>query len=133
MFRPIRKTHPAVKIINGSLFDLPAPNNLSIWWNFGSLLGLCLVVQIVTGLFLAIHYTPHVDLAFRSVAHISRDVNYGWLLRNIHANGASWFFICLYLHVGRGLYYGSYIMLETWNLGVIILILVMARAFIGYV
>ena len=133
MFRPIRKTHPAVKILNGRLFDLPSPNNFSIWWNFGSILGLCLVIQIVTGLFLAIHYTPHIDLAFSSVAHISRDVNYGWLLRNLHANGASWFFICLYLHVGRGLYYGSYMLLETWNLGVIILILVMATAFIGYV
>jgi len=133
MFRPIRKTHPAVKIVNGVIFDLPSPNNLSIWWNFGSLLGLCLVIQIVTGLFLAMHYTPHIDLAFRSVAHISRDVNYGWLLRNLHANGGSWFFICLYLHVGRGLYYGSYSMLETWNLGVVILILVMATAFMGYV
>jgi len=79
------------------------------------------------------HYTPHIDLAFSSVCHISRDVNYGWLLRNIHANGASWFFICLYLHVGRGLYYGSYIIVETWNLGVIIMILVMATAFMGYV
>lgn len=133
MFRPIRKTHPILKVLNGRLYDLPAPSNLSIWWNFGSLLGLCLIVQIVTGLFLAIHYTPHIDLAFSSVCHISRDVNYGWLLRNIHANGASWFFICLYLHVGRGLYYGSYIIIETWNLGVIILILVMATAFMGYV
>ena len=133
MFRPIRKTHPLLKIINGSVYDLPTPINLSIWWNFGSLLGLCLIVQIVTGLFLAMHYTPHIDLAFSSVCHISRDVNYGWLLRNIHANGASWFFMCLYLHIGRGLYYGSYKMIETWNLGVIILILVMATAFIGYV
>ena len=133
MFRPIRKTHPAIKVANGALVDLPAPRNLSIWWNFGSLLGLCLVIQIVTGLFLAMHYTPHVDLAFSSVAHITRDVNYGWLLRNIHANGASWFFICLYLHVGRGIYYGSYLYLETWNIGVVILILVMATAFIGYV
>lgn len=133
MIRPLRKTHPAVKIANGSLVDLPAPSNLSIWWNFGSLLGLCLVIQILTGLFLAIHYTPQIDLAFSSVAHITRDVNYGWILRNLHANGASWFFICLYLHVGRGLYYGSYIYQETWNLGVIILILVMAAAFLGYV
>jgi len=77
------------------------------------MLGLCLVIQIITGLFLAIHYTPHIDLAFMSVSHISRDVNYGWLLRSLHANGASWFFICIYLHVGRGLYYGSYNMLET--------------------
>lgn len=133
MFSPIRKTHPAIKIANGSLFDLPSPRNFSIWWNFGSILGLCLVIQIVTGLFLAIHYTPHIDIAFRSVSHISRDVNYGWLLRRLHANGGSWFFICIYLHVGRGLYYGSYNMLETWNIGVVILILVMATAFIGYV
>ena len=133
MFSPIRKTHPALKVINGSFIDLPSPGNLSIWWNFGSLLGLCLVIQILTGLFLAIHYTPHVDLAFASVAHITRDVNYGWLLRNLHANGGSWFFICIYLHVGRGIYYGSYLYLETWNTGVIILILVIATAFIGYV
>ncbi len=133
MFRPIRKTHPALKIINNSLIDLPAPNNLSIWWNFGSLLGLCLIIQIATGLFLAIHYTPHIQIAFSSVIHISQDVNYGWLLRNIHANGASWFFICLYLHLGRGIYYGSYINIEAWNIGVVLLILVIASAFIGYV
>lgn len=133
MFSPIRKSHPAIKIANNRLVDLPAPRNLSVWWNFGSLLGLCLVLQIVTGLFLSIHYTPHVDLAFTSVAHITRDVNYGWLLRNLHANGGSWFFICLYLHVGRGIYYGSYFYLETWNLGVIILIITIGTAFIGYV
>lgn len=133
MSRPIRKTHPAIKILNRSLVDLPAPNNLSIWWNFGSLLGLCLGIQLVTGLLLSIHYTPHVDLAFASVAHISRDVNYGWFLRNIHANGASWFFICIYLHVGRGLYYASYKNLETWNIGIILLLLTMATAFLGYV
>ena len=133
MFRPIRKSHPALKIINNSLIDLPAPRNLSIWWNFGSLLGLCLVIQIVTGIFLAIHYSPHIDLAFSSVAHITRDVNYGWLLRNIHANGASWFFVCLYIHLARGIYYGSYSNLETWNIGVILLIIVIASAFIGYV
>lgn len=133
MSRPIRKTHPAIKILNRSLVDLPAPNNLSIWWNFGSLLGLCLGIQLVTGLLLSIHYTPHVDLAFASVAHISRDVNYGWFLRNIHANGASWFFICIYLHVGRGLYYASYKNQETWNIGIILLLLTMATAFLGYV
>nr|ALS46286.1 cytochrome b [Glycera fallax] len=129
----MRKTHPVLKILNNAMVDLPAPPNLSIWWNFGSMLGLCLVMQIITGLLLAMHYTPHVDLAFSSVAHISRDVNYGWMLRNMHANGSSWFFMCLYLHVGRGLYYGSYSMVETWNIGVIILILVMATAFMGYV
>lgn len=129
----LRKSHPLIKIANNGVIDLPAPNNLSIWWNFGSLLGLCLIIQILTGLFLSIHYTPHVDIAFSSVAHITRDVNYGWLIRNLHANGASWFFICLYLHIGRGIYYGSYLYLEVWNLGVIIFIATMAAAFVGYV
>lgn len=130
---PIRKTHPLIKIANNVLVDLPAPINISAWWNFGSLLGLCLVTQIATGLFLAMHYTADVSLAFNRVAHISRDVNYGWLLRVIHANGASFFFICLYLHVGRGMYYASYIYTYTWVIGVIILFLVIATAFIGYV
>jgi len=132
MFSPIRKSHPVIKIINSSLVDLPAPRNFSTWWNFGSLLGLCLTIQIITGLLLTISYSPHIEIAFSSVAHITRDVNYGWALRNIHANGASAFFICLYLHVGRGIYYGSYFILETWNIGVIILILTIATAFIGY-
>nr|YP_009160429.1 cytochrome b [Urogymnus dalyensis]AIY56270.1 cytochrome b [Urogymnus dalyensis] len=129
----IRKTHPLFKIINNSLIDLPTPTNISIWWNFGSLLGLCLIIQIITGLFLAMHYTADISSAFSSVAHICRDVNYGWLIRNIHANGASMFFICVYLHIARGLYYGSYLYKETWNIGVIILLLLMATAFVGYV
>nr|AIE42851.1 cytochrome b [Aplocheilichthys spilauchen] len=129
----LRKTHPLLKIANNALVDLPAPTNISAWWNFGSLLGLCLIIQIVTGLFLAMHYTPDVSMAFSSIAHICRDVNYGWLLRNIHANGASFFFICIYLHIGRGLYYGSYLYKETWNVGVILLLLVMMTAFVGYV
>nr|AAG26351.1 cytochrome b [Ascaphus truei] len=129
----IRKTHPLLKIVNNSFVDLPAPSNLSSWWNFGSLLGVCLVIQIITGLFLAMHYTADTSMAFSSVAHICRDVNYGWLIRNIHANGASFFFICLYLHIGRGLYYGSYLYKETWNIGIILLFLVMATAFVGYV
>nr|YP_010384330.1 cytochrome b [Mesacturoides brevisquamatus]UGW52211.1 cytochrome b [Mesacturoides brevisquamatus] len=133
MTMPMRKSHPLFKIMNGAIVDMPAPSNISIWWNFGSLLGLCLVVQIATGLFLAMHYTAHIDLAFSSVAHICRDVNYGWLLRTVHANGASFFFICLYLHVGRGLYYGSYLFMHTWMVGVIILFLVMGTAFMGYV
>lgn len=133
MFKPIRKSHPAIKISNDALIDLPAPSNLSIWWNFGSLLGLCLVLQIITGLFLSIHYSPHIDLAFTSISHITRDVNYGWLLRNLHANGGSWFFICLYLHTGRGIYYGSFINIEVWNIGVILLICTIATAFVGYV
>nr|YP_009049143.1 cytochrome b [Pavoraja nitida]AIE42765.1 cytochrome b [Pavoraja nitida] len=129
----IRKTHPLIKIINSSLIDLPTPINISIWWNYGSLLGLCLIIQILTGLFLAMHYTADISSAFSSVIHISRDVNYGWLIRNIHANGASIFFICIYLHIARGLYYGSYLNKETWNIGVILLFLLMATAFVGYV
>lgn len=129
----IRKSHPLIKIINNALVDLPAPVNISAWWNFGSLLGLCLITQILTGLFLAIHYTADISLAFNSVSHISRDVNYGWLLRATHANGASFFFICLYLHAGRGMYYSSYFYTHTWSIGVIILLAVIATAFIGYV
>nr|AQT00820.1 cytochrome b [Anabas testudineus] len=129
----IRKTHPLVKIANDALIDLPTPVNISAWWNFGSLLGLCLGAQIVTGLFLAMHYAADTTTAFSSVAHICRDVNYGWLIRNLHANGASFFFICIYLHIGRGLYYGSYLYKETWNTGVILLLLVMMTAFVGYV
>nr|AGK37973.1 cytochrome b [Ziphius cavirostris]AGK37999.1 cytochrome b [Ziphius cavirostris]AGK38038.1 cytochrome b [Ziphius cavirostris]AGK38064.1 cytochrome b [Ziphius cavirostris]AGK38103.1 cytochrome b [Ziphius cavirostris] len=129
----IRKTHPLMKIINNAFIDLPTPSNISSWWNFGSLLGLCLIMQILTGLFLAMHYTPDTTTAFSSVAHICRDVNYGWIIRYLHANGASMFFICLYAHIGRGLYYGSYIFQETWNIGVILLLAVMATAFVGYV
>nr|YP_006883510.1 cytochrome b [Xenopus borealis]AFN42810.1 cytochrome b [Xenopus borealis]QEQ13721.1 cytochrome b [Xenopus borealis] len=129
----IRKSHPLIKIINNSFIDLPAPSNISVWWNFGSLLGVCLITQIITGLFLAMHYTADTSMAFSSVAHICRDVNYGWLIRNLHANGASFFFICIYLHIGRGLYYGSFLFKETWNIGVILLFLVMATAFVGYV
>nr|Q4JQH5.1 RecName: Full=Cytochrome b; AltName: Full=Complex III subunit 3; AltName: Full=Complex III subunit III; AltName: Full=Cytochrome b-c1 complex subunit 3; AltName: Full=Ubiquinol-cytochrome-c reductase complex cytochrome b subunit [Tetraodon nigroviridis]AAY26163.1 cytochrome b [Tetraodon nigroviridis] len=129
----LRKTHPLMKIANDMVVDLPTPSNISAWWNFGSLLGLCLVAQILTGLFLAMHYTSDIATAFSSVAHICRDVNYGWLIRNLHANGASFFFICLYLHIGRGLYYGSYLQKETWNIGVVLLLLVMATAFVGYV
>nr|AWH13479.1 cytochrome b [Podarcis muralis] len=128
-----RKHHPIIKIINSSFIDLPTPSNISAWWNFGSLLGLCLIIQIITGLFLAMHYTPDISSAFSSVAHIHRDVQYGWLIRNLHANGASMFFICIYLHIGRGLYYGSYTYIETWNIGVLLLLLVMATAFMGYV
>nr|QLH55938.1 cytochrome b [Marmosa constantiae] len=129
----MRKNHPIMKIINHSFIDLPAPSNISAWWNFGSLLGICLIIQILTGLFLAMHYTSDTLTAFSSVAHICRDVNYGWLIRNLHANGASMFFMCLFIHVGRGIYYGSYLFKETWNIGVILLLTVMATAFVGYV
>nr|ASK85992.1 cytochrome b [Spilogale gracilis]UEK25349.1 cytochrome b [Spilogale gracilis leucoparia]UEK25388.1 cytochrome b [Spilogale gracilis leucoparia] len=129
----IRKSHPLAKIINNAFIDLPTPSNISTWWNFGSLLGICLILQIATGLFLAMHYTSDTTTAFSSVTHICRDVNYGWIIRYLHANGASMFFICLYLHVGRGLYYGSYMFPETWNIGIILLFMVMATAFMGYV
>nr|NP_990975.1 cytochrome b [Pterothrissus gissu]BAD12311.1 cytochrome b [Pterothrissus gissu] len=129
----LRKTHPLLKIANDALVDLPAPSNISVWWNFGSLLGLCLITQILTGLFLAMHYTSDISTAFSSVTHICRDVSYGWLIRNMHANGASFFFICIYMHIARGLYYGSYLYKETWNVGVVLLLLVMMTAFVGYV
>nr|ACY38216.1 cytochrome b [Galea spixii] len=129
----IRKTHPLIKIINHSFIDLPAPSNISSWWNFGSLLGICLGLQILTGLFLAMHYTSDTLTAFSSVTHICRDVNYGWLIRYLHANGASMFFIFLYIHIGRGIYYGSYTFTETWNIGILLLFAVMATAFMGYV
>nr|WLD05588.1 cytochrome b [Oasisia sp. n. MM-2023] len=133
MFKPIRKSNPVLKILNTALVDLPAPINLSTWWNFGSLLGLCLVLQIATGLFLSMHYASNMDIAFSSVIHITRDVNFGWLIRALHANGASAFFLCMYLHMGRGLYYSSFKLKETWNIGVILFILTMATAFVGYV
>merc|ERR1712002_864892 len=111
------KVHPLLKIVNNSLIELPSPSNINSLWNFGSLLGLCLIIQILTGLFLSMHYSRDASLAFIRVSHITRDVNYGWLLRMFHANGASFFFICLFLHVGRGLYYGSYFFytyLDNW-------------------
>nr|AEI52262.1 cytochrome b [Presbytis melalophos mitrata] len=130
---PTRKSNPIMKLINHSLIDLPTPSNISMWWNFGSLLGTCLILQVITGLFLAMHYSPDTSSAFSSIAHIIRDVNYGWIIRYLHANGASMFFICLFLHVGRGLYYGSFLLLETWNIGIALLLMVMATAFMGYV
>nr|AWX90480.1 cytochrome b [Octopus variabilis] len=129
MLSSLRKTHPVLQIINGALIDLPSPVNLFIWWNFGSLLGLCLIIQLMSGLFLAMHYTSCIEYSFDSVVHIMRDVNYGWMLRYIHANGASFFFICLYMHIGRGLYYGLYMNVYTWNVGVVLYILVMLTGF----
>ncbi len=113
----------------------PTPKNLSYWWNFGSLAGLVLVIQIATGIVLAMHYTPHVDMAFASVERIMRDVNFGWLIRYVHANGASAFFVVVYIHIFRGLYYGSYREPREllWIIGVIILLCMMATAFMGYV
>nr|YP_010939917.1 cytochrome b [Aularches miliaris]WLG65254.1 cytochrome b [Aularches miliaris] len=133
MNKPLRLNHPLLKIFNNSLIDLPTPMNISFWWNYGSLLGLCLIIQIITGLFLTMHYTPNIEMAFNSLIHICRDVNNGWIIRTLHANGASMFFICIYLHVGRGMYYGSYMYTYTWMIGVLILFLTMATAFMGYV
>nr|ATN41952.1 cytochrome b [Macaca fascicularis]ATN41964.1 cytochrome b [Macaca fascicularis] len=130
---PMRKSNPIMKTINRSLIDLPTPPNLSMWWNFGSLLAACLTLQIITGLLLAMHYSPDTSSAFSSIAHITRDVNYGWITRYLHANGASMLFICLFLHIGRGLYYGSYLLLETWNIGIMLLLMTMTTAFMGYV
>nr|QNM38687.1 cytochrome b [Macaca fascicularis]QNM38700.1 cytochrome b [Macaca fascicularis]QNM38817.1 cytochrome b [Macaca fascicularis]QNM38908.1 cytochrome b [Macaca fascicularis] len=130
---PMRKSNPIMKTINHSLIDLPTPPNLSMWWNFGSLLAACLTLQITTGLLLAMHYSPDTSSAFSSIAHITRDVNYGWITRYLHANGASMLFICLFLHIGRGLYYGSYLLLETWNTGIMLLLMTMTTAFMGYV
>nr|UEV86559.1 cytochrome b [Leucoma chrysoscela] len=129
----LRKNNPIIKIINNSLIDLPSPSNISYWWNFGSLLALCLMTQILTGLFLTMYYTANIELAFYSVNYICRNVNYGWLIRTIHANGASFFFICIYCHIGRGIYYESFNLKHTWMIGVIILLLVMGTAFMGYV
>nr|YP_009261608.1 cytochrome b [Evergestis junctalis]AKJ25908.1 cytochrome b [Evergestis junctalis] len=133
LYKPIRKTHPIIKIINGSLIDLPSPSNISSLWNFGSLLAMCLIIQIITGLFLTMYYTANIELAFWSVNYICRNVNYGWLIRTLHANGASFFFICVYIHIGRGIYYESFNLKYTWMVGVIILFLLMATAFMGYV
>nr|QVM79281.1 cytochrome b [Niphona lateraliplagiata] len=133
MKMPIRKTNPVFSVMNNSLIDLPSPSNISSLWNFGSLLGLCLMIQILTGIFLAMHYCPNIELAFNSVSHICRNVNYGWLIRTLHANGASFFFICLYIHIGRGMYYSSYTLKETWMIGTTIFFIVMATAFLGYV
>lgn len=126
---------PIVNILNDHLIDYPTPININYMWNFGSLAGIFLGVQILTGIFLAMHYTPHVDLAFLSVEHIMRDVNNGWLIRYLHANGASMFFLVVYIHIGRGIYYGSYQKPRefVWMVGVVVLILMMATAFMGYV
>nr|YP_009236728.1 cytochrome b [Acraea rogersi]AMJ17185.1 cytochrome b [Acraea rogersi] len=132
-FKPNRKNHPIIKIMNNSLIDLPTPSNISIWWNFGSLLAMCLMIQMLTGLFLTMYYSANIELAFFSVNYICRNVNYGWLIRTLHANGASFFFICIYFHIGRGIYYESFNLKYTWMIGIIILFLLMATAFMGYV
>ncbi|MSP42034.1 MAG: cytochrome b/b6 [Alphaproteobacteria bacterium] len=126
---------PILSLLHGAAVAFPTPKNLNYWWTFGGILMFCLGVQILTGIILAMHFTPHVDMAFSSVEHIMRDVNYGWLIRYIHSNGASMFFIAVYIHMFRGLYYGSYKEPREliWILGVVIYLLMMAAAFFGYV
>lgn len=131
----ILKSHPLLKLVNSYLIDASQPSNISYAWNFGSLLLICLIIQIVTGVTLAMHYSPNVLEAFNSIEHIMRDVNNGWLVRYLHSNTASAFFFLVYLHIGRGIYYGSYRTPRTlvWAIGTVILITMMATAFLGYV
>nr|ATG83199.1 cytochrome b [Olidiana sp. 15062716] len=132
MNKSIRKM-PMINMMNNMLIDLPAPLNISLWWNFGSMLGMCLTMQLISGIILSMHYSPNTSMAFDSISHIMRNVNYGWMMRTIHSNGASLFFICMYMHTGRGIYYGSYSLLYTWILGVLLMLLTMMTAFLGYV
>ena len=131
----ILKSHPLLKLVNSYLIDASQPSNISYLWNFGSLLAVCLIIQIITGVTLAMHYSPNVLEAFNSIEHIMRDVNNGWLVRYLHSNTASAFFFLVYLHIGRGMYYGSYRAPRTlvWAIGTVMLIVMMATAFLGYV
>nr|WIL10235.1 cytochrome b [Stenocladius sp. 2 XYG-2023a] len=119
--------------INKLMIDLPMPSSINLMWNFGSLISLCLAIQIITGLFLSMNYCPNTMMAFDSIMHICRNVNMGWIMRIIHTNGASMFFICLYMHVGRGMYYGLYTNKMTWTMGVMIIMTTMMTAFLGYI
>ena len=125
------KTNPYLSIVNSYVIDSPSPINISYIWNYGSLLGLCLIIQIISGVTLAMHYTPEVNLAFISVEHIMRDVSNGWIIRYIHANAASLFFVCVYIHIGKAIYYGSYKKPRSvlWNIGVVIFLIMMARLY----
>nr|YP_009720757.1 cytochrome b [Athalia icar]QGL07075.1 cytochrome b [Athalia icar] len=130
---PMRLKNKLINIMNNSLITLPTPSNINMLWNFGSLLGLCLIIQLISGIFLSLHYCNNIELAFSSVINICRNINYGWIMRSIHANGASFFFISLYIHIGRGIYHGSFHLKNTWMIGVMIFLLTMATAFLGYV
>nr|YP_010400422.1 cytochrome b [Cotesia flavipes]UQS76151.1 cytochrome b [Cotesia flavipes] len=133
MNKSLMKKNLILIILNNMIIKLPTPINITILWNFGSLLGLCLMIQILTGLFLSMHYCSNVNYSFFSIIHIMKDVNYGWLIRLMHMNGASFFFMCIYMHIGRGLYYGSYKLIKVWIIGILILLLLMMTAFMGYV
>lgn len=133
MKKSILKTNQILSIIDSSLIKLPTPLNISIWWNFGSLLGLCLIIQIISGFILTIHYTPNTQIAFNRIIHIIQDVNNGWLIRLFHLNGASIFFICIFIHIGRNLYYNSFTLIKTWIIGIFIFLITIITAFLGYV
>jgi len=122
-----------IKIIKSSLFKLPTPINISYWWNYGSLLGIFLIIQITRGFFLSLHYCPNTNYAFNRIIHIIQNINNGWLIHNIHINGATFFFICIYIHIRRGIFYKSFILFNTWIIGVSIFMLSIATAFLGYV
>ena len=132
-FIRVIKHNPTLKIANRSLINLPSPININSWWNFGSILGVYLIIQIISGIFLSLHYCPNINIAFERVIHIIKDVNLGWLIRLIHINGASLYFIAIYLHVGRGIYYHSFKSTPVWIIGVIIILISIATAFLGYV
>ncbi|KOG96043.1 cytochrome b/b6 (mitochondrion) [Saccharomyces eubayanus] len=129
-----RKSNVYLSLVNSYVIDSPQPSSISYWWNMGSLLGLCLVIQILTGIFMAMHYSSNIELAFSSVEHIMRDTHNGYILRYLHANGASFFFLVMYMHMAKGMYYGSYRSprVTLWNVGVIIFVLTIATAFLGY-
>nr|QXU75774.1 cytochrome b [Vespa simillima xanthoptera] len=133
MNKSIMHKNPLLKIISNSLITLPTPININYWWNLGSLLGLSLLIQLISGIFLSMHYCPSTDMAFNSVISIMQDTNYGWIMRILHSNGASVFFICMYIHIGRGIYYQSFNLMKTWMIGVLIFLLTMMTAFLGYV
>nr|YP_010411519.1 cytochrome b [Euurobracon yokahamae]UJJ81894.1 cytochrome b [Euurobracon yokahamae] len=129
----IIKNNKILYILSNSLIYLPTPVNINLWWNYGSMLGLCLITQLFSGLLLSMRYISNINYSFDSLIYIIQDVNYGWLMRLIHLNGASFFFICVYLHIGRGIYYMSFKLIKVWIIGIIILLTLMAIAFLGYV
>nr|AQU13940.1 cytochrome b [Vespa ducalis] len=133
MNKSLMYNNSLMKIVSNSLINLPTPININYWWNLGSLLGLALLIQLISGIFLSMHYCPSIDMAFNSVILIMQDMNYGWIMRILHSNGASIFFICMYIHIGRGIYYQSFNLMNTWMIGVMILLLTMMTAFLGYV
>nr|YP_010140050.1 cytochrome b [Balala fujiana]QQK57693.1 cytochrome b [Balala fujiana] len=133
MKKSFMKKENMLMLMKESILDLPTPSNISSWWNLGVILGMCLVTQLISGIMLAMHYSASTELAFNSINHIMRDVNQGWIIRLMHSNGASMLFMCMYMHTGRGIYYGSYKYTKTWMVGLLLMLTMMATAFLGYV